>query len=233
MGMDVSKIQGDKKPPGLLGFFKKHTWASSDCKDISASDNESNVSDSDSKSVINKSEINKENRRENKLVVKMKSNSSSKKKRKKEESSDEEDLEELFSKKKKVKKISPGSSPSTSDTNLDIDNVIKVPRNDMTIDISDDTADEVEAIPVNDPVEVDNASVEEEVIEVNNKPKKSISSFFAKVTKEDRLKKVEKENNQLEVKVLVHTSPNGKESSTSPDVDPGTSKNKTRKSRRS
>ena len=207
--MDVSKINGDKKPPGLLSFFKKQTKIASDCKDIiSISDNESNVSDLESKTVIKTSETDKENRKENKLVVKMKSNSSSKKKRKKVESSDEEDLEELFSKKKKVKKISPGSSPSKSDNNLDIENVVKVPRTDMTIDISDDTADEVEAISEDAPVEeVAKETIEEEVVEVVTKPKKSISSFFSKVTKEDRLKKVEKENNQVEVKVLVHTSP--------------------------
>ena len=234
--MDVSKINGDKKPPGpgLLSFFKKQTKIASDCKDIiSISDNESNVSDLESKTVIKTSETDKENRKENKLVVKMKSNSSSKKKRKKVESSDEEDLEELFSKKKKVKKISPGSSPSKSDNNLDIENIVKVPRTDMTIDISDDTADEVEAISESAPVEVAKETIEEDVIEVVTKPKKSISSFFSKVTKEDRLKKVEKENNQVEVKVLVHTSPDAKsrESSSSPEMQSETTK--TRKSRRS
>ena len=121
-----------------------------------------------------------------------------------------------------------------SDHNLDIKNVIKVPWTDMTID-TDDTADEVEAISENAPVDVAKDTVEEEVIEVIAKPKKSISSFFAKVSKEDCLKKVEMVNNQLKVKALVHTSPGSRsrESSSSPKVESETSKTKTKKNPRS
>lgn len=43
-------------------------------------------------------------------------------------------------------------------------------------------------------------------------PKKSISLFFKKVTKEERLEKIEKDNSLVEVKAIVHESPEDKKS---------------------
>ena len=138
-------------------------------------------------------ENNKENmkNKSSKLVIKIKNAGGVKKKRKKAESSDDEVLEEIINKKKKSKKSEDDLSPSISNFKVE-----EVPsKSDDTIDLSDS---EFESL--NSPNTASSSS----------KPKNPISSFFTKVTKQERLSKVEQESSKVEVKALVHESPEEK-----------------------
>ena len=180
--MEVKSVENSIKPPtrGLLNFFQKKTINSRQLDNGNSTSNL--VKNNGDKKLKDKVELDcsddpkeidtdKENRKGNRLVVKMKS--SFKKKRKKEESSDEEDFEELMCK-KKVKQTEPDPSRSTD---LDLEHIVSVPKADVTIDI----------------IETSQDSDQEKVETPSVKPKKPISSFFTKVTKEERLQKCEQD----------------------------------------
>ena len=220
--MEVKSVENSIKPPtgGLLNFFQKKTINSRQLDNGNSTSNL--VKNNGDKKLKDKVELDcsddpkeidtdKENRKGNRLVVKMKS--SFKKKRKKEESSDEEDFEELMCK-KKVKQTEPDPSPSTD---LGLEHIVSVPKADVTIDI----------------IETSQDSDQEKVETPSVKPKKPISSFFTKVTKEERLQKCEQDNSQLEVKVLVHHSPEASEESPTLSLANVTRKSVSKSSRKS
>ena len=209
------------KPAGILGYFQKKTSPS-------GTENIPNIVGDGKDSGLKESEetspgIDKENK--TKLVVKMKP----KKKRKKiemlENPSDEE-LDVILNVKKKKRKFRVSSGPceedrpSSSEPNLDIEKIVTVPK------------------PEPEPVQIS----AEEVVEgpgqsktPESKPKKSISSFFQKVTKEERLHKVEKDNSFVEVKAIIHASPENKKPTNlkKPKVNSPKISRKSRKSRKS
>ena len=116
-----------------------------------------------------------------------------KKKRKKRDasSSSEEDVpEKQTQKKKRVKK-------SQSKVPLDVETVVEA-RTD-----SPELVNRVEIGETS--VQIDDE--DEPITSSEAQPSKSISNFFTKVTKKERLSLVEKESSQLKVQVMIHDSP--------------------------
>ena len=219
------KYQKPKPAAGILGYFHKKSSPS-------GTENIPNIDDRKDSGLTKSEEtspgIDKENK--SKLVVKMKPRGAKKKRKKIEmdENSSEEDLELDFILKKKKKKfrLSSGeeSRPSSTEPNLDIEKVVTVPKPE----------------PEPEPIEISSEQVQEEPGQSKtpeSKPKKNILSFFQKVTKEERLHKVEKDNSFVEVKAIVHESPENKKSPNlrkpSPKLKSPNISKKSRKSRKS
>ena len=196
------KSQKPKPGAGILGYFQKKSSPSGNEKiplSVGGGDSkDSGLKESDETSPG----IDKENK--SKLVVKMKPKKKRKKIEMSENPSDEDlELDVILNVKKKKRKfrVSSGSGeegrPSSSEPTLDIEKIVTVPK------------------PEPEPIQIIAEEVSEDAGQTKtpeSKPKKSISSFFQKVTKEERLHKVEKDNSFVEVKAIIHESPENKNS---------------------
>ena len=220
------KSQKPKPAAGILGYFqKKPSPSGTENIPIPIIDADGGKDSGLKKSEETSPGLDKENK--SKLVVKMKPRGA-KKKRKKiemEENSSEDDIElDVILKKKKKFRLSSGeeSRPSSSEPTLDIEKVVTVPK------------------PEPEPIEISSEEVLEDPGQSKtpeSKPKKNILSFFQKVTKEERLHKVEKDNSCVEVRAIVHESPENKKSPNlkkhSPKLKSPNISKKPRKSRKS
>ena len=202
------KSQKPKPAAGILGYFQKKT-SPSGTKNI-PNPGVYSVGDDKASGLMKSQEtspgIDKENK--SKLVVKMKPRGTKKKRKKIEmegnSSEDDLELDVILNVKKRKFVVSSDEEmetrPSSSEPNLDIEKVVTVPK------------------PEPEPVQISADEVPEDSEKsktLESKPKKSISSFFQKVTKAERLHKVEKDNSCVEVTAIVHESPENLKTSNS------------------
>ena len=189
--MDPSNCEKTNKPrsTGILGYFQKNCSTSAQNKVQTQDDVNGSGELVKDKAQSSSPEVDKENK--SKLIVKMKPRGERKKRKKVEleESSTDEEMNDVLSSSSRKKKIRVSPSeiqPSSPEQDLDIEKVASVPKADI-IDVDEDTPKP-------------------------SKPKKSISSFFRKVTKEERLQNEEKESSVVQVKAIIHESPEDKKS---------------------